>query len=164
MSGMNSDSPGENTNVIVNSMRKQRRSMRVPIIVGTVGLCGLVGIMMLGLGSKREDNYKVDDTKPGPAALETLSADGHSTESAGRVGLVEVMLKSGGQLWIDGKNHGSASKHTLKLEVGPHTLLVKRKSGAPISQLIDVTASKTTQVEFNKNKVHTVQTSAANAP
>lgn len=160
MPGMNSDSPGENTNIIVNSMRKQRRSMRVPIVVGTVALAGLVGIMMLGWGSQREDNYKIDETKPGAAIRETLSADGHSSESAADVGQVEVRIKSAGQLWIDGKNHGSATKHSLKLEVGPHTFIVKHKGAASVSQTVTVAAQKRVLVDFSKDKAHVVEQDA----
>lgn len=164
MSGMHSDSPNDNTNIIVNSMRHKRRSMRVPIIVGTIGICGLVGIMALGLGSKREDNYKVDNSKPGPATRETLSADGHSQDAAAELGVVEVHLKVPGQLWLDGKNHGSAAHHSLKLEIGPHTLVVKRKGVGAISQMVTVVADKSIAVIFLKNKAQIAEPVAVKVP
>ena len=149
------DPPNDDTNVIVNSMRKQRRSMRLPIIAGTLGLLGLVGIMMLGLGSRREEFYKVDNAahvpRPGEPARAGGSALGGAVTPQGPHAEVTVHIKPTGQLWVDGQNHGSAATHHLKLSGGSHTLTVKRPA-LTIGQTFNVAADAPMTVTFNKTE------------
>jgi hypothetical protein len=146
MSQMHADEPNEDTNVIVASMKKRRRSMRLPILAGTLGLAGLVGIMMLGLGSSRNDSYALPKTA---GAAQTGQAA--STGPAEGEGQIEVRMVPAGQLWVDGKNHGSAAVHHFKLASGTHTLLCKR-SGFTISQTFEVSPGAQLKIVFDKTQ------------
>jgi hypothetical protein len=165
MSQTRSDPPNDDTNVIVNSMRKQRRSMRVPIIAGALGLFGLLGIMALGLGSRREEFYKVGGSGQAPRPGEAANAGGSGALGGtapvqGSQAEVTVHIKPSGQLWVDGQNHGSAVTHHLKLAVGSHTLTVKRPA-LTIGQTFNVAADTPLTVTFSKADA---KVTGANAP
>lgn len=142
----------ENTNIIVNRMQQQRRSMRMPIIAGSVGLLGLLAIMYFGIGSRRGEDLR--DVAPGDGAhgLNGLQFSAQGNSEQGPLGTVDVFIKHGGQLWVDQKNRGSVPGQKLKLSLGKHKIEVKRKDSSLFKD-IEVKADQAIQVTFERNTV-----------
>lgn len=142
----------ENTNIIVNRMQQQRRSMRLPIIAGAIGLFGLMIIMYFGVGSRRGEDLR--DVPPGDGAhgLNGLQFSAQGNSEQGPMGTVEVFIKHGGQLWVDQQNRGSVPGQKLKLAIGKHKIEVKRKDSSLFKD-IDVQPNQAIQVTFERNTV-----------
>ena len=140
-------SNSEDTNILVRKMLKQKRSMRVPIIVGVVLAAVFAAFMVYSFGNKARDGgltvdgpvysgktmtNRVDDQAPAPAGN---MVQPRGAEEGGAAAVEVLVAHKEVTLWVDGKQLGTGAKHTLSLTPGKHVLMFQQKERTVMQKL-----------------------------